>query len=179
MLLIFTGNGKGKTTAALGQCMRVVGDGGNALVIQFIKSPKWKSGEDYFLEKFKIPDNSFQILKKGLGFVGILGDTLPLEDHKKAASEAWELAKKEILSGKWSLVVLDEINNALRLNLFSLEEVANFLIEFKRSSLKIDLILTGRDAHASLVELADLATEMKEIKHPYQKGEEAKKGIEF
>lgn len=86
MIIVFTGNGKGKTTSSLGQMVRVVGRGKNALMIQFIKGP-WRSGEDDFAEKFKIPNSEFQIKKMGLGFVGILGDKLPIEEHMKAAEE--------------------------------------------------------------------------------------------
>lgn len=175
MILIFTGNGKGKTTAALGQGLRVVGDGKKVLVIQFIKG-SWKSGEDEAVKRF---GENFQIIKGGLGFVGILGDKLPFEEHQKAAQKTWESAKQEISSGKWDLVILDEINNALHLNLLSVQEVFDFLKDFKSKSEKPDVILTGRDAHAQLIELADLVTEMREIKHPYTKGEEAKRGIEF
>lgn len=175
MILIFTGNGKGKTTAALGQGFRAVGDGKKVLMIQFIKGP-WKSGEDEAVKKF---GDNFKIIKGGLGFVGILGNTKPIEEHRMAAQKTWELAKTEILSDRWDLVILDEINNALYLNLLLLDEVFDFLVDFKRNYKKPDIILTGRDANIKLIELADLVTEMREIKHPYEKGEEAKKGIEY
>lgn len=175
MILIFTGNGKGKTTAALGQGLRAVGDGKKVLVMQFIKGP-WKSGEEVSVNKF---GDDFKIIKGGLGFVGILGDKISFEDHQKAAEETWESAKKEILSGKWDLVILDEINNAIHLKLIAIEKIFNFLKKVKADDLKTDIILTGRDAYSSLVEIADLVTEMKEIKHPFQEGEDAKKGIEF
>lgn len=162
----------------MGQAMRTLGDDKRVLVIQFIKGP-WKSGEDFFAEKFQIPNSKFCIIKGGLGFVGILGDKLPFEDHQKSAEETWELAKKEILSGDWDLVILDEINNVLHLKLIALEDVINFFNKIKADKIKIDIILTGRDADQSLIDLADLVTEMKEIKHPYQKGEEAKMGIEY
>lgn len=178
MLLIFTGNGKGKTTAALGQALRALGDDKRVLVVQFIKGP-WKSGEDFFASKLQASSFKFQVIKGGLGFVGILGDKLSFEDHQKSAEETWELAKNEILSSKWDLVILDEINNALQLKLLSLDEVFDFLSDFKSKFEKPDIILTGRDASARLIEAADLVTEMKEVKHPYQKGEEAKKGMEF
>ena len=183
MILIFTGNGKGKTTAALGQAMRALGDDERVLVVQFIKGP-WKSGEDYFAEKFHIPNSKFCIMKGGLGFVGILGDQLPFEEHRISAQKTWELAKQEISSGlpgqgKWDLIVLDEINNALHLELISVDEISDFLKDFKNKSEKPDIVLTGRDANARLIELADLVTEMCEVKHPYAKGEGAKKGIEY
>lgn len=175
MILIFTGNGKGKTTAALGQGFRAVGDGKKVLAVQFIKGP-WKSGEEEAAKKF---GDDFKIIKRGLGFVGILGDKLPMEDHRKAAEETWESAKREILSGNWDMVILDEINNAIHLKLVTVEKVFNFLKKIKEENLKTDVILTGRDAYSSLVEIADLVTEMKEIKHPFQKGKEAQRGIEF
>lgn len=175
MILIFTGNGKGKTTAALGQGFRAVGDGKKVLAVQFIKGP-WKSGEEEAAKKF---GDDFKIIKGGLGFVGILGDKLPMEDHRKAAEETWESAKREILSGNWDMVILDEINNAIHLKLVTVEKVFNFLKKIKEENLKTDVILTGRDAYSSLVEIADLVTEMKEIKHPFQKGKEAQRGIEF
>lgn len=178
MLLIFTGNGKGKTTAALGQAMRALGDDERALIVQFIKG-LWISGEDHFISKFNIPNSKFKIVKGGLGFVGILGDTRPIEEHRKAAEDTWELAKGEVVSGKWDLVVLDEINNALHLNLLNIDDVVNFIAKIKKDGIGVDVILTGRDADERLMEIADIVTEMREIKHPYQKGEEAKKGIEF
>lgn len=175
MILIFTGNGKGKTTAALGQGFRAVGDGKKVLMIQFIKG-SWKSGEEEAVKKF---GDDFKIVKGGLGFVGILGDARPIEDHQAAAQKTWELAKSEILSGKWDLIILDEINNALHLNLLSLDDIFDFLRDFKTKLEKPDIILTGRDANKKLIEIADLVTEMREIKHPYEKGEGAKKGIEY
>lgn len=183
MILIFTGNGKGKTTAALGQAMRALGDDERVLIIQFIKGP-FKSGEDFFASKFGILNSKFCIIKGGLGFVGILGDKLPFEEHRISAQKTWELAKQEISSGlpgqgKWDLVVLDEINNALHLELLSIDEISDFLKDFKNKSEKPDIILTGRDASAELIELADLVTEMREVKHPYAKGGEAKRGIEY
>ena len=190
MILILTGDGKGKTTAALGQAMRALGNDERVLIIQFIKGP-FKSGEDFFAEKFQVracrqagSNTKFQIIKGGLGFVGILGDKHSLTEHKKAAEETWESAKIKILSGlpgqgRWDLVILDEINNAMHLKLLSEKEVLDFLADIKSRKLKMDIILTGRDASPSLIEIADLVTEMKEIKHPYQKGEGARKGIEF
>lgn len=180
MILIFTGNGKGKTTAALGQGLRAVGDGKRVLMMQFIKGP-WKSGEEEAVKKF---GDDFKIVKGGLGFVGMFGDDLPFGEHQKAAEETWEYAKKEILSslpgqGEWDMVILDEINNAIHLKLVLEKDVLDFLAIARSQNPKTDIILTGRDASESLMGIADLVTEMKEIKHPFQKGEAAKKGIEF
>lgn len=180
MLYIFTGNGKGKTTAALGQAVRAVGEGKRVLMIQFIKGP-WKSGEDLFLPNFKIPDNKLKIVKKGKGFVGIMGDTLPRSEHEAAAYEALVYAKKEIESGPptggWDIIILDEINNAVSLNLISKDSVLDFL-DFAKEKIE-HVIFTGRDAPQEFIERADLVTEMRDLKHPYEKGISGKRGLEY
>src|SRR3989338_3269163 len=124
MLIIFTGNGKGKTTASLGQALRAVGEGKKVLMVQFIKGP-WKSGED---ESYKKLEPDFKLVKMGKGFVGILGDTLPREEHEKAAEDALEYARKEAESGRWDMLILDEVNNAVSLNLISVQKVLEFLL---------------------------------------------------
>ena len=166
MLIIFTGNGKGKTTAALGQAMRALGQDKKVLMIQFIKSG-WVSGEHKFAEKF-------QIIPAGKGFIGIYGDKLPFSVHKKAAQNALNLAKKAIKNKKWDLIILDEINVAVSLKLIKASEILKIL-----KSASVDVILTGRSAPKSFIQKADLVTETKEIKHPFKKGQVAKKGIEF
>jgi cob(I)alamin adenosyltransferase len=173
MIIVFTGNGKGKTTAALGQAIRAVGQNKRVLMIQFIKSGLI-SGEHKFLKKFKIPQSKFKIIPVGKGFVGICGDKIPLSVHKKAAQKALNLAKKAIKSGNWDLIIFDEVNVAVNLGLIKASEVLKIL---KSSS--VDVILTGRSAPKSFIQKADLVTEMKEIKHPFKKGQIAKKGIEF
>ena len=175
MIIVFTGNGKGKTTASLGQMMRVMGRGRSALMIQFIKGP-WESGEDKFAETFKIPADKLQIKKMGLGFVGILGDSLPREKHEEAARNGLQYFKDELEGGKWHLMVLDEINNAIDLKLLKVEDVIEAIKDFPQNKI---LILTGRNAPKEFIELADLATEMKEIKHPYQDKKLAKITVEF
>ncbi len=176
MLIIFTGNGKGKTTAALGQALRSVGEGKRVLMVQFIKGP-WKSGEDMFLENFQFPISNFQIRKTGRGFVGILGDTLPIEEHEKAAEEGLAIAKREIESGNWDIVILDEINNAVHLDLISKEKVLELV---NQSTNKLEhLILTGRDAPPEFIKRANLVTEMRDLKHPFEKGVKAKRGLEY
>jgi cob(I)alamin adenosyltransferase len=142
-------------------------------MVQFIKGP-WKSGEDFLAEGLA---PNFKLVKMGKGFVGILGDTLPREEHEKAADEALEYARKEIATGAWNLLILDEINNALQLGLLAKEDVLEFVEEAKD---KIEhLILTGRDAIPELIEKADLVTEMRDIKHPYTKGIKGKRGLEY
>ena len=173
MLYIFTGNGKGKTTAALGAAMRAVGEGKKVLMVQFIKGP-WKSGEDFFAAGL---EPHFKLVKMGKGFVGILGDTLPREEHERAAQDAFAYAKKEVVSGAWDIVILDEVNNAIHLNLISAEDVVEFA-RWAKEKLE-HLILTGRDAPQELIDIADLVTEMRDIKHPYDKGIKAKRGLEY
>lgn len=168
MIIVYTGNGKGKTTSSLGQAIRALGEGKKALMIQFIKGP-WKSGEDYFFEKTK----NFQIIKAGRGFVGILGDRLPRSVHKKAAKAALNLAEKKILSKKYDLVILDEVNVAVGLKLISEKDVLKLL---KKTPYNIDVVLTGRNAPKKFVDLADIATEMREIKYKFRN---VKQGIEY
>ncbi len=193
MLIIFTGNGKGKTTAALGQAIRALGQGKRVLTIQFIKG-NWESGEHKFFKQIANRKARIVIRRAGKGFIGILGDRLPFLVHKKAAEEALALAKKSIKSGKWDLIILDEINVAVSLRLIKVAEVLKILhgyeIRIKYENTKLqknksqhfflpDIILTGRDAPKSFIKIADLVTEMKEIKHPFKKGKLAKKGIEY
>jgi cob(I)alamin adenosyltransferase len=175
MIIVFTGNGKGKTTASLGQMIRVVGRDKSALMIQFIKGP-WISGEDEFAEKFKILNFKFKIKKMGLGFVGILGDKLPIEDHKTAARKALNVFIDEKKSGKWHLIVLDEINVAVSLGLLQAEEVMLAINDFPENKI---LILSGRSAPQEFIDRADLATEMREIKHPFQEGKQGTSTVEF
>lgn len=184
MLYIFTGNGKGKTTAALGQAMRAVGEGKRVLMVQFIKGP-WKSGEDNVeilcgeLSSPQSKKGAFKLVKMGKGFVGIMGDNLPREEHEKAAREALEYARQEIESGPptggWDMIILDEINNAVSLGLIAKEKV----LEVINNQLSIIIILTGRDAPPEFLEKADLVTEMREIKHPFAQGTKGKRGLEY
>lgn len=198
MIIVNTGNGKGKTTAALGQAMRSVGEGKRVLMVQFIKGP-WKSGEDIFLEEFKIQNSRFKIVKTGKGFVGIFSDKLPIEEHRRAAEEGLALAKAEIESGNWDMVILDEINNAVHLGLVPKEKVLELFDFIKqaqasglsseavhrvplkagRSSVPEHLILTGRAAPQEFIDHADLVTEMRDVKHPFEKGIGAKRGLEY
>lgn len=178
MIIVFTGNGKGKTTAALGQAVRVLGQDKKVLIIQFIKGP-WISGEHKFFDKLKLNKKNFKLIRAGKGFVKILGDKTPFSEHRKAAENTLKLAEKEInppVGGqKWDLIVLDEINVAVNLKLIKIKDVLKILSKF----VSVDLILTGRNAPKSFIKIADLVTEMKEIKHPFSKGKLAKKGVEY
>lgn len=170
MVIIYTGNGKGKTTAALGLVLRAVGYKRKCLIIQFGKA--WFTGEIEGVKKLP----GVKLIQGGKGFVKILGDKLPLSEHKKAASDIYNLLYKEVISGNWDVVVADEIIGATVAKLVPLSKVVK-LISAKPQ--EVDLVLTGRNAPAKLIEMADLVTEMKEIKHPYQKGILAKKGVDF
>ncbi|MCC6934761.1 MAG: cob(I)yrinic acid a,c-diamide adenosyltransferase [Candidatus Yanofskybacteria bacterium] len=172
MIVLITGNGKGKTTAAIGQAVRAVGDGRRALMVQFIKGP-WRSGED---DAQMLLRPWFKIVKTGLGFVGILGDTLPREEHVRAAREGLAFAYGEVMSGSWDLVILDEVNNAVHLGLLSVADVLEVLRAVPDG---VDLVLTGRDAPPEFIERADIVSEVMEVKHPYQHGQEGQKGIEW
>lgn len=173
MLIIFTGNGKGKTTAALGQAFRAVGDDKRVLMVQFIKGP-WKSGEDEAHKKL-LP--KFKIVKMGKGFVGILGDTLPRKVHAQAATQGLEFARTQAHTKKWDIIILDEIWNALSLKLLSKKSIIACINEIK--PLVEQLIMTGRDCPQFFINKADLVTEMRDIKHPFSQGVQAKKGVEF
>jgi len=172
VLIVITGNGKGKTTSALGQALRSVGDGKKVLMVQFIKGP-WRSGED---DSQKLLAPNFKIIKTGLGFVGILGDTLPREDHINAAKKGLELARAEMKSGNWQMLILDEVHNAIQLGLLEIADVMDLVTNAPEH---MDIILTGRDAHQVFIDKADIVSEVKEIKHIYNSGVKGKKGVEW
>lgn len=172
LLIVYTGNGKGKTTASLGMCVRAVGYDWRICIIQFIKG-SWKYGE---LEGIKrlLPNVELNVI--GEGFVGIIDDNKSFEEHRRAAQNGVALALEKIKSGQYQLVVLDELNVACDLGLVTEEELQQIVKARKPDQY---LVITGRNASDWLVEKADLVTEMKEIKHPYQKGILAQKGIDW
>ena len=172
LILVYTGDGKGKTTAALGTTIRAIGYNWKILVIQFIKG-SWTYGEMKGIKKLE-PNVELAVL--GKGFVGIVDDKLPRSEHEKAAVEALNYAKEKISSDQYDMIILDEMNVALSLGLIDLTEVKEML---KNKPKRLHLILTGRNAHPDIIEMTDLVTEMKEIKHPYQKGILAQKGVDF
>ncbi len=173
LVIVFTGDGKGKTTSALGMALRASGHQKKVLIIQFIKNYK-NYGELKFVKKF--PGLNIEIRTFGKGYVGIRGDKKPREVHSQAAEEALEFAKKMIKSKKYFMIVLDEINLALYLRLLRIDDVLKLI---KSKPKDLHLVLTGRSASKKIAQAADLVTEMKEIKHPYKKGILAQKGIEF
>jgi len=172
LVIVYTGNGKGKTTAALGLAIRAVGYEHKVCMLQFIKG-SWHYGE---MDSSKKLEPNFELIAIGKGFVGILDDNSPREEHEKYAAEALRICREKINSGNYNVVILDEVNYAINLGLIDVQEIIK-LIKEKPSNL--DLVLTGRDVKEEIVELADLVTEMKEIKHPFKSGIKAKKGIDF
>src|SRR5436190_10953339 len=169
LVIVYTGNGKGKTSAALGALVRAVGYGWHVCMIQFIKG-SWYYGE---LDGLKRLAPNVELIQAGEGFYKIVDDKLPEATHRQAAQEGLRIAREKILSGDYDLVVLDEINNTLQTELLTLADVMA-LLDLKPSWLH--LLLTGRGAPQALIERADLVTEMREIKHPYQQGLFAQKG---
>ena len=171
LVIVYTGEGKGKTTAALGMALRAAGHDYKILMIQFIKG-SWNYGE---LKSSKRLHPNLEIMPLGKGFVRF-DKGGPDPEDKKAVKDAWRIFIKEMNSGEKDMIILDEINYVLSYNLLDLKEVRETL---ERKPEGLHLVLTGRDAHPVIIEKADLVTEMKEIKHPFQKGIKAQKGIEF
>jgi cob(I)alamin adenosyltransferase len=172
LVIVFTGDGKGKSSAALGITLRAFGHKMYVSFVQFIKSPS-DTGEALAVERLA-PQIEFVSL--GKGFVNCCGSTLPLDVHKKAAAEALTAARQRIHSASWDIVVLDEINIAVKLGLVDIRDVLE-LVRSKPPELHV--ILTGRDAHPDLIAAADMVTEMRDLKHPYGNGMQAQKGIDF
>lgn len=169
LILIFTGDGKGKTSAALGTAMRCAGARMRSCMIQFIKGT-WKCGEHAAARKLS---PYFEIKTLGSGFVRAGQDS---ERHLCMARKAWDLGRNRMMSGRYDLVIFDEINCAIRYGYLKAGEVIEAL---KQKPCDVHVILTGREAHPRLVRLADVVTEMKEIKHPFRKGILAQRGIDF
>ena len=172
LVIVYTGKGKGKTTAALGMALRAVGYDYKVCMIQFIKG-SWHYGE---MTSSKRLEPEFELTAVGKGFVGIMDDKSPIEDHKKIADEALAIAQEKIASEKYNIVILDEINYAVNLGLVKIDDVIK-LIQTKPAN--VNLVLTGNHVKDEIIELADLVTEMREIKHPFKSGIRAKKGIDF
>jgi cob(I)alamin adenosyltransferase len=169
LLIVNTGDGKGKTTAALGLAMRAAGHGLKVCFIQFIKG-SWKYGE---LDAVKMLSDTIDFHVMGKGFTWKSDD---LEKDRAAARDAWGLAQAAMTGDKYKLVVLDEFTYLMMYNMVDLEPVMQTLVARPKD---LHVVVTGRAAPPALIEAADLVTEMKPIKHPLQAGVEAQKGIEF
>jgi len=161
LILINTGLGKGKTTAAMGTALRAVGNGMRVLMLQFLKG-SWHYGE---LDAVQAFGQNFVLKQMGRGFVKVGGAETDPEDIRLVEA-AWAEAREAILSGEWDMVILDEINYAIGYGMLDPAQVTETLRERPEM---VHVILTGRNAHPSLVELADTVTEMREVKHAYQK----------
>ena len=170
LIIVLTGDGKGKTTSALGIALRAVGRGMRVVMIRFIKGPM-ATGE---MESLKKLAPEFELRRFGAGFIyPERGGPTPKDTA--IAREGFEFACKALTSGEYQLVILDEINNAVKLGLFSIQEVVGLV---KARKPEVHVVLTGRDAPPEIIDFADTATEMKFIKHHYRKGRPAVPGID-
>lgn len=172
LVVVMTGHGKGKTTAALGISLRATGYGMKVCIIEFLKGNMY-SGEIDGIKRL-LPNVELHIA--GKGFCGIKGDKYSFEEHRRCAQDAIKLAKEKMLSGEFDILILDEVHNAVELKLVDLSQVIE-LIDTK--PLLMHLILTGRDAHSEVINRAHTVTEMKEIKHAYRHGIKPQKGIDY
>lgn len=172
IVIVYTGNGKGKTTASLGVALRAIGHGLRVCMVQFIKG-EWHYGELNSIKKLE-PD--FELIVAGKGFIGIIDDDHAFEEHVRAAKTALDIVVQKISLDTFDIIILDEINYALHLGVLQLADVMKIL---QNRPKHLSLILTGNHACEEIITLADLVTEMKEIKHPYKKGIKAKRGIDF
>jgi cob(I)alamin adenosyltransferase len=168
LLIVYTGNGKGKTTAALGMVFRALGRGLPVAVVQFIKG-KWKTGERAFAEK--LPGLTFLVMGKGFTW-----ESDDLSRDKTAAIEAWTKAAELIRAGEHTIVVLDELTYVLNYGFVGIDEVLSAL---RARPAHVSVVVTGRAAPEPLIAAADLVTEMKSVKHPFELGRKAVVGIDY
>ncbi len=169
LVQVYTGNGKGKTSAAFGAALRAIGRGLKVYIIQFIKGG-FDYGELHIAEK--LPNLKLAAFGRGR----FVTDVSPQEEDVKLAREAFKVAKSAVQNGDYDMVILDEINVALNLKLVNVNETLQLI---KNKPKHVELVLTGRYAPQRIVEIADLVTEMKEVKHPFNQGIKPRKGIEF
>jgi cob(I)alamin adenosyltransferase len=169
-LIVITGDGKGKTTAAIGMVVRALGRNMRVLFVQFLKNAEY--GEHAILKK--LPGCTVKVF--GRGFCRICGDSLPLSEHKKSAAQALEYVRQELVKNRYDMIVMDEINCALSARLISARAVYDVL---KKKPFSTHVVLTGRGASKGLIRRADLVSEICDIRHPYHTGFAAQKGIEF
>lgn len=172
LVVVITGNGKGKTTTALGIVVRACGHNLRTCMIQLMKGDIY-AGEWDGIKKMNC---QVELISTGKGFCGIQGNPYPYKEHRENAQEAIQLARRKMESGQFDILILDEINNALSLRLVDLEQVLGMI---ERKPPGMHLILTGRDAHPQVIELADTVSEISEIKHAYRKGIEPQPGIDY
>jgi len=172
LVVVITGYGKGKTSSAVGMALRACGHNMKVSIIQFMKGDLY-TGEWDGIKKLAC---DVELIPTGMGFCGIQGNPFPYAVHREAAQQAVQMAKEKIVSGKYDVVVLDEINNALKLNLVDLDQVLDLI---RSKSELTHMVLTGRDAHPDVIRLADTVSEVAEVKHAYRKGIEPQPGIDY
>ncbi|MGK2906522.1 MAG: cob(I)yrinic acid a,c-diamide adenosyltransferase [Desulfuromonadales bacterium] len=172
LTVVITGNGKGKTTSAMGMVLRASGHGLRTCIIQFMKGDLY-TGE---WDGVKMLGGLVELHATGMGFCGIQGNPYSHAEHRANAQAAVALARVKMASGDYQILLLDEINNALKLKLVDLEQVLD-LVKGKPSLMH--LVMTGRNAHPDVVELADTVSEVREVKHAYQKDIEPQPGIDY
>ena len=173
LVIVHTGDGKGKTTAALGMAMRAWGNHLRVLILQFIKG-SWNYGELAAIEALSFADGCIEIRQGGLGF-SQRGDDAK-EEHRRAATELLQTAMTELKRDTWDMIILDEFNYAYSFGFIQLDDLEKLLSVRPEHT---HLILTGRNASPELIDQADLVTEMHLVKHPFQRGIKAQRGIEF
>src|SRR5438270_476515 len=173
LTIVYTGDGKGKTTAAVGLTVRAAGNKMRVLFVQFIKG-SWKSGEREILRG--LPNVEVAVTGRGFTIEELRDPRIPMQAHHDAAATGWALARQAIEQGLYDVVVLDEILGAVNANLVPIREV---LETIRSRPPSLHLVLTGRGAPPELIALADLVSEVQPIKHPYEQGIPAQRGIEF
>ncbi len=206
-VMIYWGYGKGKSTAAIGLAFRALGQGKRVLFMQFMKGGAqagWETGEGkmfgWLEQNFPPPQSSptsgeetienspplvggargggdaleFRVV--GKGWVRILGDAKPIEDHEEAARDGLKFAQEQMMSGKWDVVILDEVLSAVDAVLLSVDDIKELI---RAKPPEVHLLMTGHNEYSELAEMADLVTTMKKVKHPYDKGIKAQRGVDF
>lgn len=172
LVVVITGNGKGKTSSALGMALRACGHDMRVCIIQFMKGDLY-AGEWDGIKKMAC---EIELHATGKGFCGIQGNPYPWAEHRDNAQDAVDLVHEKMATGAFDLMILDEINNALQLKLVDLEQVLEII---RARPPLMHLVLTGRDAHPEVIELADTVSEIREIKHAYRQGIESQPGIDY
>jgi cob(I)alamin adenosyltransferase len=173
LTIVYTGNGKGKTTAAVGLVVRAAGNRMRVYFLQFIKG-QWKSGEREILRG--LPGVDVEVTGRGFTIEGLRDPRIPIDEHAAAAIAGWQLAKDIVGLERYDMVVLDEILGALHAGFVQLEDLLQLI---RTKPVNVHLVLTGRNAPPSLTEAADLVSEVVPIKHPFERGIKAQRGIEF
>lgn len=168
LVIVYTGNGKGKTTAALGLLLRAWGRGMKVCMLSFIKSETANFGEERAARKLGI-----ELIPLGGGFTWLSKD---LDKDKALAQRCWSLCREKIASGEYDVVVLDEITYPITYGWLDVDEVIETL---RARPANLHVVITGRDAHEKLIDFADLVTEMREVKHPFNQGIKAQPGVDF